>query len=88
MAETRALEECAVSGVGRFTAFTDGSLRVVFNDRTCLDMHGVHWERHVYDRLRAQNIVSCCLAAAAAVKVHFLKFIELKVKSSCFLNVL
>jgi len=61
IAETLALEECSVAGVGRFSAFTDGSLRVVFNDRTCLDMRGVHWERHVYDRLLAQHLVSCCL---------------------------
>ena len=57
--ETRTLEECSVAGVGKFTAFSDGSLRVVFDDRTCLDMRGLHWEPHVYNRLLAQNVVSC-----------------------------
>ena len=57
--EIRTLEECSVAGVGRFTAFTDGSLSVVFSDRTCLSMHGLHWERHVYERLTSQNVVSC-----------------------------
>ena len=59
--ETRVLEECSVDGVGRFTAFTDGSVRVVFNDRTCLDMRGLHWDSHVYRRLLSHNVVSCCL---------------------------
>ena len=59
--ETRILEECSVDGVGKFTALSDGSLRVVFCDRTCLDVRGVHWEPHVYNRLRAQNVVSCLL---------------------------
>ena len=57
-AETRTLEECLVARVGRFTAFTDGSVRVVFSDRTCLDMHGLHWEPHVYRRLLSHNVVS------------------------------
>jgi len=59
--ETRTLEECSVAGVGKFTAFSDGSLRVVYGDRTCLDMQGLRWEPHVYNRLHAQNIVSFSL---------------------------
>jgi len=55
---TRTLEECSVCGVGRFTAYTDGSLRVVFNDRTCLEMTGLHWPPHVYHRLLSQDVVS------------------------------
>ncbi|XP_025078550.1 uncharacterized protein LOC112554763 isoform X5 [Pomacea canaliculata] len=32
------LEECLVPGFGRFTAFTNGRIRVIFEDRTALDM--------------------------------------------------
>ncbi|RUS75538.1 hypothetical protein EGW08_016706, partial [Elysia chlorotica] len=32
------LEECVVEGLGKFTAFTNGRVRAVFEDRTALDM--------------------------------------------------
>ncbi|XP_062612767.1 uncharacterized protein C5orf34-like [Saccostrea cucullata] len=35
---TSVLEECSVPGYGRFTAFSSGHVRIVFNDRTSLDM--------------------------------------------------
>ncbi|XP_061183350.1 uncharacterized protein C5orf34 homolog [Saccostrea echinata] len=35
---TSVLEECTVPGYGRFTAFSSGHVRIVFNDRTSLDM--------------------------------------------------
>ena len=82
--ETRTLEECSVAGVGRFTAFTDGSLRVVFSDRTCLDMRGLHWQPHIYGRLLSQNVVSCRLFSVVVVRVtlmsrllYFLDFVLL-----------
>jgi len=63
-----------VALVGRFSAYTDGSVRVVFDDRTCLDMHGLHWEPHVYNRLLSQNVVSssssccCCYCCSNEIK--------------------
>lgn len=35
---TSVLEECTVPDFGRFTAFSSGHVRIVFNDRTSLDM--------------------------------------------------
>ncbi len=35
---TALLEECQVEGVGRFSAFSSGRVRVVYVDRTSLDM--------------------------------------------------
>jgi len=35
---TRTIEECVVPDVGRFTAQSNGIIRAVFTDRTCLDM--------------------------------------------------
>ena len=35
---TSVLEECTVPGYGRFTAYSNGRIRVVFEDRTALDM--------------------------------------------------
>ena len=35
---TSVLEECSVPGYGRFTAYSNGRIRVVFEDRTALDM--------------------------------------------------
>ncbi|BFZ00322.1 hypothetical protein BsWGS_03360 [Bradybaena similaris] len=32
------LEECIVGGLGKFSAFTNGRVRIVFEDRTALDM--------------------------------------------------
>ncbi|CAG5127712.1 unnamed protein product, partial [Candidula unifasciata] len=32
------LEECIVEGLGKFSAFTNGRVRIVFEDRTALDM--------------------------------------------------
>jgi len=66
--DTRTLEECLVAGVGRFTAFTDGSLRIVFDDRTCLDMRGIRWEPHVFNRLLSHNVVRGlhCLVISAS----------------------
>lgn len=32
------LEECHVTGLGKFSAFTNGRVRVVFEDRTTLDV--------------------------------------------------
>lgn len=49
--ETRVVEECYVENVARFVAFSDGSLRIVFDDRTGLDMYGLQWETHVYECL-------------------------------------
>ncbi|CAH1781102.1 unnamed protein product, partial [Owenia fusiformis] len=34
------LEECFVDHIGKFKAFSNGHIRIVFNDRTCLDMLG------------------------------------------------
>jgi hypothetical protein len=45
------VEECIIDGVGRFTALANGSVRIVFDDRTCLDMYGLQWEPHVYQRI-------------------------------------
>ena len=33
------LEECDIPGFGRFTAHSSGHVRVIFPDRTCLDMY-------------------------------------------------
>ncbi|XP_052271990.1 uncharacterized protein C5orf34 homolog [Dreissena polymorpha] len=35
---THILEECDIRGYGRFSALSNGEVRIVFNDRTCLDM--------------------------------------------------
>lgn len=35
---TSVLEECTIPNYGRFTAFSSGHVRIVFNDRTSLDM--------------------------------------------------
>ncbi|KAK7489354.1 hypothetical protein BaRGS_00019462 [Batillaria attramentaria] len=35
---TSVLEDCTVPGYGRFTAYTNGRIRIVFDDRTALDM--------------------------------------------------
>jgi Domain of unknown function (DUF4520) len=51
MAQSTVIDECSVSGVGRFTAYVNGSVHVVFEDRTCLDMHGVQWEPHVFEKI-------------------------------------
>ena len=32
------LEENVVDGLGRFSVYSNGHIRVLFNDRTCLDM--------------------------------------------------
>ena len=32
------LEECTVPGHGRFSAFSNGHVRILFDDRTALDM--------------------------------------------------
>ena len=71
MPVTRTLEECSVDGVGKFTAFSDGSLRVVFTDRTCLDLRGLHWQPHVYSRLLAHNVVSVCSASDLFQRLGF-----------------
>ncbi|KAL4220206.1 hypothetical protein ACF0H5_020614 [Mactra antiquata] len=35
---TTVLEECEISGYGKFTALSNGQIRISFTDRTCLDM--------------------------------------------------
>ena len=45
------IDQCRVQDVGRFSAYLDGSIHIVFDDRTCLDMHGISWESHVYQKL-------------------------------------
>lgn len=35
---TSVLEECTIQGYGKFTALSNGQIRVAFADRTCLDM--------------------------------------------------
>ena len=35
---TTVLEECEITGYGKFTALSNGQIRIAFKDRTCLDM--------------------------------------------------
>ncbi|XP_053404672.1 uncharacterized protein C5orf34 homolog [Mercenaria mercenaria] len=35
---TSVLDECEISGYGKFTALSNGQIRIAFKDRTCLDM--------------------------------------------------
>lgn len=48
---SRQVEECAVSGVGRFTARSNGAVRAVFDDRTCVDFFDDELERVLAARL-------------------------------------
>jgi hypothetical protein len=35
---TTVLDECEINGYGKFTALSNGQIRIAFKDRTCLDM--------------------------------------------------
>ena len=45
------LEQCTVSGVGKFTAYSSGRIHIVFDDRTTLDMI-TDWSSRIHQYLK------------------------------------
>ncbi|GFO08764.1 hypothetical protein PoB_003526900 [Plakobranchus ocellatus] len=60
------LEECVVEGVGKFSAFTNGRVRAVFDDRTALDMM-CNFSRRVSECLHHSQELQTSLPAASQV---------------------
>jgi len=81
------IDECCIQGVGRFTAYLNGNIHIVFDDRTCLDMHGISWESHVYQKI-LDTLVSSSLTRRFVLGVRYFKFYSISVTTVQLLKIL
>ncbi|KAH9488313.1 hypothetical protein Btru_063764 [Bulinus truncatus] len=65
---TSLLEDCTVEGLGKFSAFSNGRIRIVFIDRTALDMF-CNFSNRMNDHFRQASDLQTSLGASVVVPV-------------------